>query len=654
MAQTLRTASLAAKLGLVGAVLMVVALGSVALTLWVTWQLEGGAASVNEAGRLRMQTWRLAQATALPDAAERQRHVAQFDASLELLRLGDPERPLFLPADAATEEAFERVRRTWAGTRERWLVGSTEPAATSEAAVRAQALVHDIDTFVGSIESRLARWTNLLTLFQLTLMGLAIAAAIALMYSAWLFVFSPLARLERGQARLERGELEARVEVASHDEFGRVAEGFNRMAARLEESHRGLERKVAEKTERLRAERERLAVLYEASRFVAGAPTLEALAAGFATRMQQVAGAAAVLLRWHDQAHGGMVLLASVGVPVEMLERERCVKAGDCLCGGTAAAADEVGRLPGARVIPILAPRSGAHAARAEHGGSCHAHGFERLATLPVRAQERLVGEVDLLWREVHAPLAKEELALLESLAHLLAGGMEAMRVQALEREAAVSEERSLLARELHDSIAQGLAFMKIQVQLLRAALKKGEPARSGAALDELDAGVRESMADVRELLLHFRTRAAADDFVAALKTTMQKFQHQTGLPAALEVVDRGVPPPADVQVQLLHMVQEALSNVRKHARAARVSVRVQAQPNWRIEVHDDGCGFDTTAGPADETHVGLRILRERAAGIGAQVALSSAPGAGTTVSLEWPASTVVLRPQSVSEPLAA
>jgi two-component system, NarL family, nitrate/nitrite sensor histidine kinase NarX len=628
MPHTLRTASLAAKLGLVGAVLMVVALGSVALTLWVTWQLEGGAAAVNEAGRLRMQTWRLAQAASLPNTEQRQRYVAQFDASLELLRLGNPERPLFLPADAATQSAFERVRSTWADTRERWLAGASEPNSASAAAVRAEALVHDIDAFVGSIETRLARWTNLLTLFQLTLMGLAIAAAILLMYSAWLFLFSPLARLEHGQARLERGEFAARVEVASHDEFGRVADGFNRMAARLEESHRGLECKVAEKTERLRAERERLSVLYEASRFVASAPTLEALAAGFAARMRLVTGAAATLLRWHDQAHGGMVLLACEGVPPEMLDGERCLKAGDCLCGDTAVAAG------GARVIPIQAPRPGAPAAAA---GACHAHGFERLATLPLRAQDRLVGEVDLLWRDVHAPPPPEELALMESLAHLLAGGMEAMRVQALEREAAVSEERSLLARELHDSIAQGLAFMKIQVQLLRAAMKKGEAAQGQAAMDELDTGVRESMADVRELLLHFRTRAAADDFVGALKTTLQKFQHQSALPAHLDVQGQGVPPPADVQVQLLHMVQEALSNVRKHAHASQVWVRVQAQPNWRIEVRDDGCGFDAGTGPDDETHVGLRILRERGAGIGAQVEVRAVAGAGTTVCIALP-----------------
>ncbi len=96
------------------------------------------------------------------------------------------------------------------------------------------------------------------------------------------------------------------------------------------------------------------------------------------------------------------------------------------------------------------------------------------------------------------------------------------------------------------------------------------------------------------------------------------------------------MPLPPDVQVQLLHVVQEALSNVRKHAGASAVWVDVQQQPPWRIEVRDDGRGFDAEAA-LDETHVGLRIMRERATGIGASVQIRSQPGQGTCVSVELP-----------------
>jgi two-component system nitrate/nitrite sensor histidine kinase NarX len=89
---------------------------------------------------------------------------------------------------------------------------------------------------------------------------------------------------------------------------------------------------------------------------------------------------------------------------------------------------------------------------------------------------------------------------------------------------------------------------------------------------------------------------------------------------------------PADVQVQLLHVVQEALSNVRKHAQARQVHVRLVHQPHWQIDIEDDGRGFDPAADAHDESHVGLRIMRERAAKVGAAVQLQSQPGVGTRV----------------------
>jgi two-component system nitrate/nitrite sensor histidine kinase NarX len=91
------------------------------------------------------------------------------------------------------------------------------------------------------------------------------------------------------------------------------------------------------------------------------------------------------------------------------------------------------------------------------------------------------------------------------------------------------------------------------------------------------------------------------------------------------------------VQVQVLHVVQEALSNVRKHAQASQVWVEVQQAPRWRVEVRDDGCGFDEGGVASDETHVGLRIMRERAQRIGATVEVASVPGSGTCVVLTLP-----------------
>jgi two-component system nitrate/nitrite sensor histidine kinase NarX len=196
--------------------------------------------------------------------------------------------------------------------------------------------------------------------------------------------------------------------------------------------------------------------------------------------------------------------------------------------------------------------------------------------------------------------------------------------------------ERSRVGKELHDSIAQSLAFLKIQVSLLRGALRRGDTAGVDRTVQEIDEGVRESYADVRELLLHFRTRTNAQDIESALRSTLQKFEQQAGVPTQLHIEGHGVPLPTDVQVQVLHVVQEALSNVRKHAHAGLVQVHVRQTPEWRFEVCDDGRGFDAGSEPGD-SHVGLRIMRERAERIGAHVTVHSQRGHGTRVAIVVP-----------------
>jgi two-component system nitrate/nitrite sensor histidine kinase NarX len=243
------------------------------------------------------------------------------------------------------------------------------------------------------------------------------------------------------------------------------------------------------------------------------------------------------------------------------------------------------------------------------------------------------MGEVDLFFNSKISPTPALR-SLLEALASHLASAMENLRLNALEKEAAVSQERIYLARELHDSIAQSLAFIKIQVQLMRDAVRSGNPDEMREILEEIDTGVRESDGDVRELLLHFRTRANSEDIEPALATTLRKFEHQSGVKTSLSFQGQGIPLFPDLQIQVLHIVQEALSNIRKHAHASHVSLKVQQQPAWRFEVQDDGVGFDLDDDRPDETHVGLRIMRERAQIIGAQLDIVSSPGHGSSIIL--------------------
>lgn len=171
----------------------------------------------------------------------------------------------------------------------------------------------------------------------------------------------------------------------------------------------------------------------------------------------------------------------------------------------------------------------------------------------------------------------------------------------------------------------------------MQDALNSSDPQQAQQVLEEIDIGVRESYADVRELLVHFRTRANTEDIEPALKTTLRKFEQQTGVRAVLGIEGNGMPLAPDLQLQVLHIVQEALSNVRKHSGATQVWLDVQQQPQWRFEIRDNGSGFSKEASAHDETHVGLRIMGERAERIGASMDVVSVPGRGTSVILALP-----------------
>lgn len=465
----------------------------------------------------------------------------------------------------------------------------------------------------------MSRWTALLHLAQLFTMALAVVGTTVLVYTGYLFVLEPLSLLKQAIGRIQGGDFSARVNRVSSDEFGTLADGFNGMAADVQSMYLTLEARVLEKTTELQEKRERLEALYSATSLVAKAASLQELTRGFVQRLRPIAHADAIALRWSDETNARFLMLASEGLPVHMVEAEQCVHADDCHCGSSDGPT-------GLRVIPINSVKPGRLL-------QCQLAGFATIVSIPIRLHDRLMGEVDLFFHADHS-ITPSDQSLLEALTAHLAAAMENLRRQALERESAVAHERSFIARELHDSIAQSLAFLKIQVQLMQDALAKNDPDQVRTVLQEIDTGVRESYADVRELLVHFRTRTSDEDIEPALQTTLRKFELQCAVPTNFAMDGHGLPLAPDQQVQVLHIVQEALSNVRKHANAAQVWLDVRQQPHWRFEIRDNGRGFSNEPGNHDETHVGLRIMHERAERIGGHLEVHSTPGRGTSVIL--------------------
>jgi len=237
----------------------------------------------------------------------------------------------------------------------------------------------------------------------------------------------------------------------------------------------------------------------------------------------------------------------------------------------------------------------------------------------------RLMGQA-IIWRDI--TIAKQAAAQLLQQQRVLAG----------------LQERERLARELHDNLVQVLAYANMQAQAAREMLAKGETKTVDAYLVRLADATKEAHADAREYIVGVKTGVSPErGFLAALRQYLQRFGQTSGLDTELIIPEPEVLAEAGlepvVEVQLLRIVQEALTNIRKHASASAVRVRFAVDGDHaQVEVEDNGLGFDPALlPPGDAQTFGLDIMRERAEEVKGSIKVLSAPGQGTRIAMRVP-----------------
>ena len=210
---------------------------------------------------------------------------------------------------------------------------------------------------------------------------------------------------------------------------------------------------------------------------------------------------------------------------------------------------------------------------------------------------------------------------------------------QARIRELLAAEERLRVEHELHDGLAQVLAYVNTKTQAVKELLRAGRTEDAIRHLDQLAAAAREVYGDMRESVLGLRNAAVPGRSMGdALHDYVSSWEARHGIPCRIQV-DRGIHLSENTELQLQLIVQESLANVLKHARAKSVDVSLR-QGDGRIvaTVEDDGLGFDPALpGRAEFPRFGLATMRERAESIGGQLRIDSSPGKGTRVTVEVP-----------------
>jgi signal transduction histidine kinase len=284
--------------------------------------------------------------------------------------------------------------------------------------------------------------------------------------------------------------------------------------------------------------------------------------------------------------------------------------------------------------------------ARAEDSLDCYLRPGYRIAlSAPVGHGEKRVGMLGLATSNaVRRRFDASEIEMLSALATQAALALEAVRLQGELKVLAIQGERERIAREMHDGLAQVLGYVNTKSQAIEELLADGRVVEARRQLAELAEAARSVYVDVREAILSLSTPVPPDRGVAAALEEYAALYAESSKLAVHFHASRGAagaPLSSAAQAEVFSIAREALTNVRKHAHAHRVSLDLDlAGSELVLRVEDDGVGFDAellAAGPERWPHFGLAGMRERAESVGGRIRWRSRPGAGAQVELSVP-----------------
>lgn len=600
--------SILIRLGICIGMVVILSLVSIAASAIFSERSSGKAQAINLAGALRMQAYVVA--TRMLEARAGASHeLAPAMREFER-RLAQPVLVADLSADAQDPQrvALRRIATTWQA--------ETAPALREAAAGRlpVAAAVEKIDAVVAQVDElvrqiaqeteRQVRLLRLVAVLALAAILMVIAITVFLMHFQ---VYLPITDLLRCARAVRGGDLSARAGHTEEDELGQLGALFNTMLEELSQTYASLEARVEEKTQALARSNQSLELLYGIARTLAtrevNGETLREALIEVARVVELPAGA---ICACDQDGQQGLPLAEFSGPTGEGLDACRQGRCGECMGDG---------RL---------------------HVREADAASGARIVTVPLVDGGRHYGMMPLALPAGHE-LAPWQWQLLEAVGSQIGAALAAARRHEERHRLALFEERSVMARELHDSLAQSLSYLKIQVARLQSMLSGLASAPEvGEVVAELKNGLSSAYRQLRELLTTFRLRMDGRGLAVALEDTLQEFGRRSALDLTLNNQLLGIELGANEEIHVLQLIREALSNVEHHARAQAARVSLEHLPDGaiRVRIEDDGVGLQEASSPTH--HYGLAIMRDRAESLGGTLQVARREEGGTRVELRF------------------
>lgn len=559
---------------------------------WVTEQADQDALAINVSGALRLQTYELGFLASTEQTEQLKASIERFSDGLE--------QPLFraLQKEPELGSAYEAINDQWKKLRAALEAGTWTQEELSHLLANQVKLTHD---FVSLVQEAAEERIRLLRSIQLAALLVTLILAIFIIQLLKAKVQQPLARLTYAAHRIGKGDFTQRVNVSGDDELALMAATLNHTCDAIAAMYGLLESRVKEQTLELKRNNDTLAFLFHTARTMLNQQ-------GDPVDYQNILDRLAEII--NIDKFELCLMTASGETPYTQIKP---TESDTAVCGRK-----DCSNCRSENVFVKLSDPQGIRFPLLHDGIN--------YGVLVVRDY---ISEKS--WR----------FQLVQSVADQISLSLSLTERRNQDRRLALMQERTVIARELHDSLAQALSYLKIQVTRLERAQKKQSYELQKPIIDELRTGLDAAYRQLRELLTTFRLRMTGEGLFAALNHTVDQLTEQSSLDFHLNFALNRVPLSPIEEIHLLQIAREACQNAVHHSRGKNVWIDLKETEDNVIvlSVADDGVGLN----PEIEKlhHYGMAIMQERANQLNGELRVKGRNGGGTLVTLFFSPNTV-------------
>ncbi|MBT3347212.1 MAG: HAMP domain-containing protein [Thiotrichales bacterium] len=615
-----RKQSLILRFGFVFSGIILLTFISMLSSIIISESISGMGSAINQAGSLRMQSFQIATEIIYSSIRKERTESSEQDLIEKFdQRLHNPRLKLAIPndPDSSIYKSYYEVERVWEYQMKPIIYvyqqtenidnRQSEFAISSREAIQKRyiALVHHfvdkIDLMVTALELEIEHKVKLLNTIETIILFIALIIVITSTLFIYTSLLTPLHSLLTAIHKIREGDFSYKAIVNGENELSDLANTFNSMSSELADTYISQKSEISEKSTKLEQQRIAMELLYNTSDILSSAPTQTSSYQLIIDRIKKFLDitSGTICISSQSSNSSGYILATDYSTNTENNSKCRNI-CSDC------------------HIAPEIKGEK---------------------ITIPINYNEKSYGLL-LLESNPEKPPSKWQLSTLKIVAEQISTAFHISQGAIKEQESILNNERSSIARELHDSLAQSLTYLKIEASRLQSIINIDNNPSAHTIVNDMREEISNAYRQLRELLTTFRLTIETDEFSSTVEQAIKDFQQRgvTKINSDIRISECHINP--HEAVHLVYILRETLNNIFKHAQAENAWIELRCSPSKLItlSVQDDGVGIDDKliAGKTKYTSYGLTILKERVIALNGKYSIKPRIGGGTTFSLTF------------------